>query len=63
MASKGQLVDWSGQLDCRCLVRSTCKTTKVLVLTFFSGLFSFFTVEVNCFTRIQVLKYLIYLDY
>ena len=43
MASKGRLSDWSGQLDCKFLVHSTCKTTKVQVLTFFFVAYFSFT--------------------
>ncbi|XP_002459159.2 uncharacterized protein LOC8074118 [Sorghum bicolor] len=42
MASKGRLSDWSGQLDCKFLVHSTCKTTKAGIggpLVDFSGRF------------------------
>ena len=34
LATSGHLVSWSGTLDCMCIVRSSCKITKVLLLFF-----------------------------
>jgi len=48
MATSGQLVSWSGTLDCMCIVRASCKITKVYIAAVVSCLAtSIYTVQVN----------------
>jgi hypothetical protein len=53
MAASGRLVDWTGTHDCKFLVHSSCKITKVLLVIFFPSYL--LTVEVNsCITMSQL---------